>query len=94
MGRSRASTSPTSTRHRRRSDGVRRSDHRLLRDDDIALAAAEIAPDSAAVMIVYENRWAAPFISAVRRNGGELIASERIDVQDLIDALDAAEMAA
>ena len=44
--------------------------------------------------IVYENRWAAPFAAAVRRNGGRLIASERIGTQDLIDALDAAEAAA
>jgi Family of unknown function (DUF6325) len=66
----------------------------LLSDHDAALAAAEIEPGSAAVMIVYENRWAAPFIGAVRRNGGVLIANERIGVQDLIDALDAAESAA
>ncbi|MBV9310501.1 MAG: hypothetical protein JOZ73_06705 [Solirubrobacterales bacterium] len=66
----------------------------LLTEDDVALAAAEIEPGSAAVMIVYENRWAAPFAAAIRRNGGELIASERIPVQQLIDALDAAEAAA
>lgn len=63
----------------------------LLDDDDVALAAGEIAPGSAAVMIVYENRWAGPFIAAVRRNGGELIANQRIGVQALIDALDATE---
>jgi hypothetical protein len=45
-------------------------------------------------MIVYENRWAAPFVSAVARNGGVLIASERIPVQHVIDALDAIEAAA
>jgi hypothetical protein len=45
-------------------------------------------------MIVYENRWAAPFVASVRRNGGELIANERIGAQQLIDALDAAEAAA
>jgi hypothetical protein len=66
----------------------------MLNNDDAALAAAEIEPGSAAVMIVYENRWAAPFISAVRRNGGVLIATERIGVQDLVDALEAAEAAA
>ncbi len=65
----------------------------LLGDDDLAMAAAEIEPGSAALLIVYENRWAAPFITAVRRNGGELIANERIRVQDLIDALDAVEAA-
>ena len=66
----------------------------LLGDEDAALAAAEIEPGSAAVMIAYENRWAAPFVAAVHRNGGVLIANERIGVQDLIDALDATEAAA
>jgi Family of unknown function (DUF6325) len=66
----------------------------LLTDHDAALAAAEIEPGTAAAMIVYENRWARHFVAAVRRNGGELIAHERIGVQDLINALDAAEAAA
>lgn len=66
----------------------------LLSDDDVALAAREIEPGGAAAMIVYENRWAAPFVAAVRRNGGVLIANQRIGVQELIDALDAAEAAA
>ncbi len=66
----------------------------LISDDDVAMVASEMEPGSAAVMLVYENRWAAPFVTAVRRNGGVLIASERIHVQDLIDALDAAESAA
>jgi Family of unknown function (DUF6325) len=66
----------------------------LLGEDDAAKAAEEIEPGSAAVMIVYENRWAAPFVAAVRRNGGVPVAFERIPAQDLIDALDAAESAA
>ena len=66
----------------------------LISDDDVRLTAEEIAPGSAALMIVYENRWAASFVAAVRRNGGELIAFERIHVSDLIAALDAAEAAA
>lgn len=66
----------------------------LLDDDDVALTAAEIEPGAAAVMIVYENRWAAPFVASVRRNGGELIASQRVGAQQLLDALDAAEAAA
>jgi len=66
----------------------------LLDDEDVAATAAEIEPGSAAVMIVYENKWAAHFIAAVRRNGGELIAQQRVGVQQVIDALDAAEAAA
>jgi uncharacterized protein DUF6325 len=65
----------------------------LLGDDDVATAAEAVEPGTAAVMIVYENRWAAPFIAAVRRNGGELIANMRIGVEDLVAALDAAEAA-
>jgi hypothetical protein len=65
----------------------------LLGDDDAAKVAEEIEPGSGAVMIVYENRWAAPFIAAVRRNGGEAVAFERIPVQALIDALDELDVA-
>jgi Family of unknown function (DUF6325) len=65
----------------------------LLGDDDAAKVADEIEPGSAAVMIVYENRWAAPFVAAVRRNGGEAVAFERIPVQALIDALDELDVA-
>ena len=66
----------------------------LLGGDDVQTAGEALDPGSAAVMIVYENRWAAPFAAAVRRNGGVMIASDRIPVQDVIDALDAAEAAA
>jgi hypothetical protein len=65
----------------------------LLGDDDVAMAAEAIQPGTSAVMIVYENRWAAPFVAAVHRNGGELIGSARISAEDLMAALDAAEAA-
>jgi uncharacterized protein DUF488/uncharacterized protein DUF6325 len=65
----------------------------LLGDDDVAAVAAEIEPGTAAVMIVYENRWAAQFATAVRRNGGVLVAFHRVGVQELIDALEAADAA-
>jgi hypothetical protein len=65
----------------------------LLGEEDVTTAAEAIEPGTAAVMIVYENRWAAPFVAAVRRNGGVPLAFERIPVQDLIDSLDAAEAA-
>jgi hypothetical protein len=65
----------------------------LLGDEDVATAAQAIEPGASAVLIVYENRWAAPFAAAVRRNGGMLLASERIAVGDLLEALDAADAA-
>ena len=63
----------------------------LLGEDDVASAAEVLEPGSAAVMIVYENRWAAPFAAAVRRNGGVLVANHRITAQELMDALDTAD---
>jgi len=63
----------------------------LLGEDDVATAGEALEPGSAAVMIVYENRWAAPFANAVRRNGGVLVANQRIGVQELTDALDTAD---
>jgi Family of unknown function (DUF6325) len=65
----------------------------LLGDEDAEKAAEASEPGSAAVMIVYENRWAGPFVAAVRRNGGVAVAFERIPAQDLIDALDSLDAA-
>ncbi len=63
----------------------------LLADSDVEEAASALAPGTAAALLVYENRWAAPFASAVRRGGGQLVASGRIPVQAIEAALDAAE---
>ena len=63
----------------------------LLGEEDVATAGEALEPGSAAVLIVYENSWAGPFAAAVRRNGGEVVAYQRIPVQELVDALDAAE---
>lgn len=65
----------------------------LLSDQDTDEAAAALEPGTSAALLVYENRWALPFATAVRRGGGQLVASGRIPVQDLISALDAAEAA-
>ncbi len=60
----------------------------LIGDDDIRTVVEALEPGTAALMIVFENRWAAPFVNAVHRNGGRLIAYERIGAQDLLDALE------
>jgi Family of unknown function (DUF6325) len=65
----------------------------LLGDEDAATAAEAIEPGTAAVVLVYENRWAAPFAAAVRRNGGRLVDFQRIPTQELIASLEAAEAA-
>jgi Family of unknown function (DUF6325) len=63
----------------------------LLSDEDAAEAGATLEPGTAAALLVYENRWAAPFAAAVRRSGGQLVASGRIPIQAMLAALDAAE---
>ena len=63
----------------------------LLVGDDLAAAGDAMDPGTSAALLVYENRWAAPFASAVRRSGGQLIADGRIPVQSMLAALDAAE---
>lgn len=65
----------------------------LLSDEDIAEAAQALEPGTSAALLVYENSWAAPFATAVRRSGGQLVASGRIPVEDVLAALDAAEAA-
>lgn len=63
----------------------------LLSDDDMQEAAAAMEPGTLAVLIVYENTWAIPFVAAARESGGELIAGARIPAQDVMDALAALE---
>jgi Family of unknown function (DUF6325) len=61
----------------------------LLSEDDVIAVAASVEPGSTAALLVWENRWAAPFGSAVRRAGGQLVASGRIPVQALLAAVEA-----
>jgi hypothetical protein len=61
----------------------------LLAAEDVENLAAAMDPGSVAGVIVYENLWAAPFASAARRAGGQLIANGRIPIQDIIASLEA-----
>lgn len=63
----------------------------LLTREDLVEGAAALEPGSAAALLVYENSWAAPFATALRRSGARLVASGRIPVQELIAALEVAE---
>jgi len=65
----------------------------MLHDNDIKAAASVIDSGSTAALFVYENRWAAPLATALRRSGAQLVALERVPVQALLAALDAAEAA-
>jgi hypothetical protein len=66
----------------------------LLDEEDHAEAGAALEPGTSAALLVYENTWAAPFASAVRRSGGQLVASGRIPIEDVLAALDAVEATA
>jgi uncharacterized protein DUF6325 len=66
----------------------------LLDEDDLSQAASLIEPGKVVALLVWENTWAAPFVTAMRRAGADVIASGRIpasDVIELLDALDAEE---
>ena len=63
----------------------------LLDDDDLREAAELIQPGSAVAVLLYENTWAGPFVSAMRRVGAEVISSGRIPATTVLDALEALE---
>jgi hypothetical protein len=63
----------------------------LLSDEDHEQAGAALEPGTSAALLVYENTWAGPLVAAVRRSGGEMVASGRIPADDLLAALDAVE---
>ena len=63
----------------------------LLAEDDVAHLAAAMEPGSTAGVLIWENLWAAPFASAARRSGGQLIANGRIPIQAIIASIEADE---
>lgn len=63
----------------------------LLGDDELGEAARALEPGTSAAVLVWENRWAAPVAVALRRSGGQLVASGRIPIQAILAALDAVE---
>ena len=65
----------------------------LLGDEDLQEAAAALEPGTSAAVLLWENRWAAPVATALRRNGGQLVASGRIPIQALLAALEESEVA-
>lgn len=63
----------------------------LLGDDDLEEAGGVLQPGTSAAVLVWENRWAAPVATALRRSGGQLVASGRIPVQAILASLDQVE---
>ena len=66
----------------------------LLAEDDVVHLAAAMEPGSTAGVLIWENLWAAPFASAARRSGGQLIANGRIPIQAIIASIEADEASA
>jgi hypothetical protein len=63
----------------------------LLSEEDVVAVGAAIEPGSSAAVLVWENSWAAPFASAVRRSGGQLVASGRIPIQAMLASIETDE---
>jgi hypothetical protein len=63
----------------------------LLSEEDVDNIAAALEPGTVAAALVWENSWAAPFASSIRRSGGQLVASGRIPIQAILAALEADE---
>jgi len=66
----------------------------LLAEEDIEHLAAAMDPGSTAGVLIWENLWAAPFASAARRSGGQLIATGRIPIQAIIASIEADKVSA
>jgi hypothetical protein len=64
----------------------------LLAADDVDHLAAAMEPGSTAGVLIWENLWAAPFASAARRSGGQLIPDGRIPIQAIIASVEADEL--
>lgn len=63
----------------------------LLDDDDLAEGAALVGSGDAVAVLLYENTWAGPFVSALRRQGADVIASGRIPADEVVAALESME---
>lgn len=65
----------------------------LLGEEDREEVGAALEAGAAAAILVYENTWAAPFATALRKTGARLISYGRIPINELISQLDALEAA-
>jgi hypothetical protein len=60
----------------------------LIGDGEVGEAAEALKADAFAAMVVYENTWAAPFATALRKNGAHLVAAGRLPINEIISRLD------
>jgi hypothetical protein len=61
----------------------------LLAEEDVEEVGKTLEPGSIAAVLVYENSWAGPFASSIRRSGGQLVANGRVPTQALLAAIEA-----
>ena len=61
----------------------------LLAEEDVAKIGTVLEPGSIGAVLVYENRWAGPLASSIRRSGGQLVANGRVPTQALLAAIQA-----
>lgn len=63
----------------------------LLDEDDLGEVASLIEPGDAVGVVLYENTWAIPFVSAMQAADAEVVASARIPVSAVAARLDELE---
>jgi hypothetical protein len=65
----------------------------LLGEDDYDEAGSALEPGASAAILLYENRWARGFATAIQSSGAQLVARGGIPMSDIVEAaelLDAA----
>jgi hypothetical protein len=60
----------------------------IMGEEDLAVAGEALEVDTRAIMLVFENTWAAKFAVAVREAGGLVVDQGRIPVQSIVGALE------
>ncbi|KHL10775.1 hypothetical protein CLV56_0955 [Mumia flava] len=65
----------------------------MFDETDLAESAEALEPDTIGLLVAYENAWAVPFVNAAFSAGAQVVASERIPAQTIVDVLEAAEAA-
>ena len=65
----------------------------VIGEEEYEDAGDVLEPGASAAILVYENTWAAPFATALRKNGAQLVANGRIPINDIIQKLDQLEAA-
>ena len=63
----------------------------ILAEEDVEAIAEALEPETVAVILVWENTWAAPFAASIRHSGGQLVANGRIPMQAILALVEDAE---